>query len=113
MGCGKFDLAKAMHDWKLHGKRLLPEWGFSNGIDNEGKWDAINSGARTPKGPYMAFLQQQALLDIHVADFRRRRDKSATFPTPLPERAYCDNWLACNGLELLREAPAGKPWFLQ
>ena len=34
-GCGKFDLAKAMHDWGVDGKRLLPEWGFSDGVDND------------------------------------------------------------------------------
>ena len=111
-GCGKFDLAKAMHDWEVHGRRLLPEWGFSDGIDSEGKCDAIKSGAKTPKGPYMAYLKEQGLLDMHVADFRHRRPKS-TFPTPLPERAYSDNWIARNGLDLIRRAPADKPWFLQ
>ena len=115
MGCGKFDLAKALHDWEIHGRRLLPEWGFSDGIDNEGKWDGINSGREAPKGPYMAWLEERGLRETHVRDFDRRREpgKSATFPTPLPDEAYCDNWVARNGLKLLDRAPAGKPWFLQ
>src|ERR1019366_5146000 len=33
-------------------------------------------------------------------------------PTPLPEEAYCDNWLSNNGLELMRRFPKGKPWHL-
>ena len=33
--------------------------------------------------------------------------------TPLPEDAYADNWIGNNGLQLIRSAPPGKPWFLQ
>ena len=36
VGCGKFDLHKKTEDWGLDGKRLLPEWGFSDGVDNDG-----------------------------------------------------------------------------
>ncbi len=112
--CGKVDLHKKTQDWGLDGKRLLPEWGFSDGIDNEGKGDAINSGAVTPKGPYMAYLHRRSLAEAHVSDFRRRSKQgyAATWNTPLPEEAYCDNWLTNNGLELLRQAPQGKPWHL-
>jgi len=115
-GCGKFDLHKATLDWGLDGKRLLEEWGFSDGIDNEGKWDAITSGAREPKGPYMAYLHREGLAEIHVKDFMQRREIGgvvATFPTPLPEEAYCDNWVAMNGLRLMEKFPRDKPWFLQ
>jgi arylsulfatase A-like enzyme len=111
-GCGKFDLHKATLDWGLDGKRLLPQWGFSDGIDNAGKHDAIRSGALTPKDPYMAYLHRRQLAAMHVEDFGRRKDPSATFPTPLPEEAYCDNWVANNGLDLMRRFPGGKPWFL-
>jgi arylsulfatase A-like enzyme len=48
-----------------------------------------------------------------VADFKRRKGYSATFPTPLDDDAYCDNWLSTNGVDLLRRAPAGRPWFHQ
>jgi arylsulfatase A-like enzyme len=111
-GCGKFDLHKATLDWGLDGKRLLKEWGFSDGIDSAGKRDAIRSGADAPKDPYMAYLHQRGLAATHVEDFRRRKQPSATFPTPLPEEAYCDNWIGNNGLELMRRFPHGKPWHL-
>jgi len=111
-GVGKFDLHKNTLDWGLDGKRLLQEWGFSDGIDNEGKYDAVRSGAETPKGPYMAYLHERGLAPVHVEDFRTRHGYRDTFPTPLPEEAYCDNWVAENGLSLLRDFPAGKPWHL-
>lgn len=115
-GCGKFDLHKATQDWGLDGKRLLKEWGFSDGIDNAGKIDAVTSGASEPRDPYMAFLHARGLAAMHVEDFRRRTGPASylcTDPTPLPEDAYCDNWVAENGLKLLRAAPQGTPWFLQ
>ncbi len=115
-GCGKFDLHKATLDWGIDGKRFLPEWGFSDGIDNAGKIDAIVSGAVEARDPYMAYLHRRGLAGLHVDDFRQRTQASSywnTQPTPLPEEAYCDNWIAQNGLDLLRAAPPGKPWFLQ
>jgi arylsulfatase len=111
-GVGKFDLHKATLDWGLDGARLLPEWGFSDGIDNEGKIDAIRSGAETPHGPYMAYLHQRGLAGRHVQDFRDRHNFRDTYPTPLPDDAYCDNWIAENGLRLLRDFPRDRPWHL-
>lgn len=113
--CGKLDLHKATLDWGLDGKRLLKEWGYSDGIDNAGKMDAIASGAKTPKDPYMAYLHRRKLAEAHVNDFRRRSREGSYFvtdPTPLPEEAYCDNWVGNNGLELMNRFPKGKPWFL-
>ncbi|RJP32209.1 MAG: choline-sulfatase [Candidatus Omnitrophota bacterium] len=115
-GCGKFDLHKGSPTWGLDGKHRLEEWGFSDGIDNAGKWDAINSGAKEPKDPYMHYLRQQELLSVHVEDFNTRRGKDNycnTAPTLLAEEAYCDNWVGKNGLKLIRQSPKGKPWFLQ
>ncbi|MGC8861305.1 MAG: sulfatase family protein [Armatimonadota bacterium] len=115
MGCGKFDLHKATFDWGLDGKRLLKEWGFSDGIDNAGKLDAVASGRETPRDPYMQFLEKRGLRLKHIEDFqkRSREGRAATFPTPLPDDAYCDNWIGRNGIELIRNVPEGKPWFLQ
>ncbi|MEA2062147.1 MAG: sulfatase-like hydrolase/transferase [Gemmatimonadota bacterium] len=112
-GCGKLDLHKASDTWGLEGKHLLKEWGFSDGIDNAGKYDAINSGLEEPKDPYMAFLHRRGLARIHVKDFRDRGPFQGTYPTPLPDDAYCDNWLAKNGLNLMKEFPKNTPWFLQ
>jgi arylsulfatase A-like enzyme len=120
-GCGKFDLHKATQNWGLDGKRLLTQWGFSDGIDNAGKMDAVKSGAHAPHDPYMAYLYRHGLAAEHIADMKRRtgrapggcpRSYSATFPTPLPEDAYCDNWVAHNGLDLMKRFPRGKPWYL-
>ncbi|MGQ9455332.1 MAG: sulfatase family protein [Armatimonadota bacterium] len=115
MGCGKFDLHKASPIWGIEGKNLLKEWGFSDGIDNAGKQDAIASGRDKPRDPYMAFLERRGLRMTHVEDYKKRSQvgKAATFPTPLPDDAYCDNWIGHNALELLKNIPAGKTWFLQ
>ncbi len=116
MGCGKLDLHKATEYWGLDGKRLLPEWGFSDGVDNAGKFDAIRSGSEEPKDPYMGYLHEQELAQMHVDDFNQRMGMDAfsnTEPTPLPAHAYCDNWIGERGLELLRKAPADTPWHLQ
>lgn len=110
-GVGKFDLHKATHEWGIAGDRLLEEWGFTEGIDNEGKMDAIASGADSPKGPYMAYLHERSLAGAHVQDFRTRRNRG-TDPTPLPEEAYCDNWIAANGLRFLEQFPQDQPWHL-
>jgi arylsulfatase A-like enzyme len=115
MGCGKLDLHKKTQDWGLDGKRLVKEWGFSDAIDNAGKHDAINSGRKAPRDPYMAYLENRGLRLAHIEDFEIRGKKgnyAYTAPTPLPDEAYCDNWVAENGLQLLRSAPTGKPWHL-
>lgn len=117
-GCGKLDLNKGEQKWGLDGRYLLPEWGFSSGINNAGKWDAIRSGAEQPADPYMKYLHDAGLAAMHVADFQARRGEpnrsySVTEPTPLPEEAYCDNWIGQNGLDLIKAAPADRPWFLQ
>ena len=114
MGCGKMDLHKASYTWGLDGKHLLPEWGFSDGIDNAGKLDAILSGAEKPQDPYMAFLDREKLRETHIADYHNRTGHAYAYtdPTPLPDRAYCDNWIAENGLKLLHAAPKDRSWFL-
>jgi arylsulfatase len=99
LGCGKFDLDKPGESWGLDGKHkregkpsLLEMWGFSDGIDNAGKGDG--RGTKQPE-PYNAY---------------RRSEKGSA---ATPDEKYCDNWIARNGLELIRSVPTGKPWFLQ
>lgn len=111
LGCGKFDLRKNSYDWFDVEKRK--NLGFTNLIDNEGKIDAIlsykqNGGAM---GPYMEFLEKEGLADIHYDDLNERKHK--THPTPLPNHAYCDNWIGQNALDLIGEVPVGEPWFIQ
>jgi arylsulfatase A-like enzyme len=66
----------------------------------------------------MKYLHDNQLAETHVADFQNRRGAprrgySFTGPTPIPESAYCDNWIAQNGLDLIDAVPDGQPWFLQ
>jgi arylsulfatase A-like enzyme len=111
-GVGKFDLHKRTEHWGLDGTRCLAEWGFDAGRDSEGKMDAVRSGATVPQGPYMAFLHEHGLAEAHVRDFERRHAYRDTAPTPLPDFAYCDNWVADGAVRLLEEAPADRPWHL-
>lgn len=117
MTCGKLDLAKGAMWWGVDGKWRLDRLGFSDGLNNAGKWDqlnglSMNDGA--PPDPYTAFLKARGLLDEHVADYKSRQGKDwqATYPTPLPDDAYGDNWITDCALQLLAH-PKDKPWFLQ
>ena len=117
MGCGKFDLNKgdciAGRDaWGIDGQKHLAEWGFSAGVNNEGKLDGVNSGRETPCGPYMQYLEERGARHTHIADFAAR-DRWSAFATSLSDEDYCDNWVGRNGLGLLDDAPQGQPWFLQ
>ena len=118
-GVGKFDLHKdtsdsSKMDWHLDGSRLLPEWGFTDGIDNEGKIDGSNS-YRTcggPRGPYLEFLADRGVADLYCEEHAAMGKNMGAYTTALPDNAYCDNWLAENGLQFLRNFPAGQPWHL-
>jgi arylsulfatase len=111
-GCGKFDLHKNTKWWGLEGWiEDLGTLGFTVGVDNAGKIDAVASGKEEPKDPYMNYLYEKGLAPVHIADMTDRGNR--TDATPLPEDAYCDNWLTNNGLKLLRDFPEHRPWFLQ
>ena len=113
-GVGKFDLHKATLDWGVDGRRLIREWGFTHGIDSEGKWDGVKSGAENPSGPYMKYLHDRGLADLYVQDMNRRKGKwGLTGFTPLPDDAYGDNWIADNARKILHQMGSSSPWFLQ
>ncbi|MBC7234281.1 MAG: sulfatase-like hydrolase/transferase [Chloroflexi bacterium] len=118
-GVGKFDLHKSLADpqnldWHLDGSRLLKEWGFTEGIDNEGKLDGSNAYRLHggPRGPYLAFLQSRGLAELYVREHEIRKEHMDAYTTVLPDDAYCDNWIAENGLRFLRGFPPGQPWHL-
>ena len=120
-GCGKFDLRKPSYSWGRDGKQIvngidyMSRWGFSAGIDNSGKWDGYRSYRNKHTCPYYVYLEEKGLAEVHIDDFTQRKGRNFenTDPTPLPDEAYVDNWIARNGLDLIRSAPPGKPWFLQ
>jgi len=120
LGCGKFDLDKPGKSWgadgkhQREGKPSLPEvWGFSDGIDNAGKQDGVNAYKKLNKPePYFAFLRSRNLVDAHLKNFKTL-DHDYPGPSIMPDDAYCDNWIANNGLNLIQSVPRGKPWFIQ
>ncbi len=111
-GCGKFDLHKAHYSWGPDGAHRLDEWGFSEGIDNEGKIDGVEAYKEGTPGPYLRFLEERGKARVHVDDFAKRMPHG-TFPTALAAEEYCDNWITQTALDLLSAAPNDKPWFLQ
>jgi len=120
LGCGKFDLDKPGKNWGYDGKHqrpgkpsLLEAWGFTDGIDNAGKMDGVNAyKSRKAPEPYFAMLESRNLVDAHIRNFKTL-DHDYPGPSLMPNDAYCDNWIANNGLNLIRSVPRGKPWFIQ
>ena len=119
-GVGKFDLHKDLErpkadlDWGLDGSRLLDEWGFTEGIDNEGKLDGSGSyrGAGRPKGPYLNYLHERGLADAYVKEHDDSKEHRGAYVTVLSDDDYCDNWLSENGLQILQDFPVDQPWHL-
>lgn len=120
LGCGKFDLDKPGMNWGHDGKHrrparpsLLEAWGFTDGIDNAGKMDAVNAykNGRKPE-PYFSMLESMGLVDAHIKNLKNL-DHDYAGPSLVPDDAYCDNWIANNALNLIRSVPKGKPWFIQ
>lgn len=62
----------------------------------------------------MAYLHRRGLAAEWVAYMHRlgHSHHAGTWPSPLPDDAYADNWIARNGLKLMRQFPEEKPWFL-
>lgn len=117
-GVGKFDLHKGLAkplDWHLDGSRLLDEWGFTDGIDNEGKLDGSASYRRQggPKGPYMNFLHKQGVADSYVQEHAGAGKFNGSYVTKLSDEQYCDNWLSENGLRIIDSFPKNQPYFMQ
>ncbi len=119
-GVGKFDLHKDLArpradlDWSLDGSRLLKQWGFTEGIDNEGKLDGSGSyrAAGRAKGPYLNYLDTHNLAEVYANEHEESGKHRDAYVTSLPEHAYCDNWLSENGIRFLRNFSANQPWHL-
>ena len=110
---GKVDLHKGTEEWHLDGSSWLSRWGFTRGIDSEGKHAGAITGVEKPAGPYMARLHEAGWAEAHASDITGRHHFLDTHPTPLPEELYSDNWIAQNCLDVLAQVPTGQPWFMQ
>jgi arylsulfatase A-like enzyme len=113
-GVGKFDLQKNRHYWGMGG--FTPEhaiYGFTTALDSEGKMDAVKTALRNgrPSGPYMKYLYDKGMGQIHIDDMAGRGLRVE--PTPLPDEDYCDNWVARNALYMLDLFRDDAPWFIQ
>ena len=120
--CGKLDLSKPAHDNGLDGRNHMAEWGFNDLNNCGGKGDAVNKWEefRTPYEPYMVYMMKEGVADIHAADIHARQKGGAnkaasyarTYPTPIVDRDYEDNWIGRVGVDMLRRFPKDKPWHL-
>lgn len=112
---GKSDLHKPVFYWGRDGWiDELRNLGITDAVDSEGKYDLLWSSFYQPKGPYSDFLHKNGLMKTHAIDYiKRYYDVEYTEPTPLPDFAYCDNWVADNSLMMLDRLTADtKSWCL-
>lgn len=113
-GVGKFDLNKAVFKWEGDWLDDLQTIGFTDVIDNAGKWDGVGYASQGGnEEPYTRYLAENEMLSVYINDMEERHDLLVHKPTDLPEEGYCDNWIASNGIEMLKSFPENKPWFLQ
>lgn len=127
---GKLDLRKPAYSWgpdgqhRVGGHHYFREWGFTDGLDSEGKGDTLKGGTqlRDPIGPYMKMLRDRDD-DVLARYIQWRKDRrragrpapnySYTEPVQIPDELYNDNWVGRKALDLLEEFPREQPWFLQ
>ena len=100
LGCGKFDLHKPAFIWGKDGKNLLQDWGFSNGINSEGKIDGVAAYRTDSPGPYLNYLKDQGLAADYIQDMEER-GTMGTSVSILSQEHYGDDWVSRNGLSLL------------
>lgn len=118
MSCGKSDVhghSRFFHDSGWH--PMMGRLGFTDCIDQRGKLNSARPPANKP-GPYVAWLRANRLLESHMDDYGRRWEfkepnrHNASWPTPLPREAYCDDFAGRSALQLLDRTPPEAPWFL-
>ena len=123
MAVGKLDMSKNSGNWGMDGTNFADEWGFSAQINNCGKGDGMQSYLEDPEGPkdpYYAYLDslEPPQGKACAEDLLRRRSGfpdtwwADVITSPLGPEAYCDNWIARNGLDLIDAAPRDQPWHL-
>lgn len=115
--CGKTDLHKPTHVNGPDGwTRRMGILGFTETVDQAGKWDAVNNCHPVPHDPYTRYLAEHGLLETHCHDFAKRRaqrPKQVGWASPLPREHHTDDFCGRAGVRLLEGFPAEAPWFLQ
>ena len=136
---GKIDLLKGKMDWGADGLHIndgvsaFNQLGFTDGSDSAGKHDAIKGYEDGKAEPFLTFLEKEGLAGKHVDDFNRRSPANpptsvigsqkniypvppayaVTDLSPLPDHAYCDNWVGRQAMELIGQLTrSAEPWFL-
>lgn len=116
---GKTDLHKKTKWYGLDGWTAnCGILGFTETVDQAGKWDAVHSGAEKPQDPYMNYLHRVGYAKAHVDDYRLRQKitsetgKKAAHASLLPTEHYTDEYAGRMALEMLRNFPGDAPWHL-
>ncbi len=131
-GVGKFDLRKGASDWgvdgrhRVDGRVYFDEWGFTDGLDSEGKGGTLirivnrdDPPNAHGESPYLRMLtdRKDGSLQRYLEWNRKTKEYPVawahTEPMDIADEAYNDNWVGRNGLEVLQNFPTDKPWFLQ
>ncbi len=113
---GKTDLHKATPGNGLDGwTPRMGELGFTDCIDQAGKWDAVTHGQDDPKDPYMKSLHDVGLVKLHADDYYKRRAdfENACWASPLDREHHTDEFCGRSTLKLLADFPRDQPWFCQ
>ncbi|MBQ3488351.1 MAG: sulfatase-like hydrolase/transferase, partial [Clostridia bacterium] len=114
-GVGKFDLHKPIMHWGGNGWiPHLSKLGFTRGLENEGKGDAVWAFGQGQSGPYAAYMDGKGLMESYAEDhLRRAQDPLDAQASDIAEEDYADNWVTENARAQLRElSKTGAPWFL-
>ncbi|KAG6617569.1 DUF229 domain-containing protein [Phytophthora cinnamomi] len=131
MAVGKLDLNKNdtlnSFGWNHEGNLHAAEWGFSDMVNCVGVFESYFLTEPYPNGsyvePYTDYLLQHNATDVFLNDTHARTDGGNTkigdprfykdtYPNPLPDDLYNDNWVAEQALRLLSEKPDDKAWFM-
>ena len=123
---GQTDLDKPTRNIGLEGnRRLIHEWGFSDGLEVEGKMHAAAGMEGHPLGPYGAYLASRGLFEAFHRDYNARNIPMYTalmtnghYADPdwyrdsvLPADAFADTWIGGRAVQWLEAADEG-PWNL-
>jgi arylsulfatase len=125
MTSGKDDLTKATGP-SLNGSFHASSLGFTSYARCDGKEDAAGAVPHEPYSEYCSLHSEivngtnLTFLEIYNTDMKSCKGDGTVangydcqIPTPLPQSAYEDDWVATNAISLLQNKTQGIPFFLQ